>query len=73
MGPSIKDVRTFSVIFDLHPSCPHLSTFGGSPLTPALVDTNFEYGIFFDTEFFSKNPTPNVHLHHPSPIQTTRK
>ena len=54
-------------VFDPLPSCPHLSTFVW-PLPPVRVDTNFEY-----TEFFIKNVTPNIHLHHLSPYTNTKK
>ena len=50
-GQSIKDVRTFSVIFGLlpHPPCPHPSTLTALS-TPVRADTNFEH----DAELFSK-------------------
>ena len=48
------------------PSCPNLTD-----LIPQLVraGTNFEC----DTKFFSINPIPNNHLHHPSPYTNTKK
>ena len=55
-----------SVIFD--PSvqiCRHLP----DPPPPVRVDTNFDY----DTEFFSKNSTPDIHVHHSSPYKNTKK
>ena len=68
-GPSIKDVRMFSGIFDTPSPCPHISTFGWHPSpTPVRADTNLEY----NTEFFSKNPTPNIHFRHPSPYRNTK-
>ena len=51
------------------PLCLRLSKFGWLPLPPVLADTNFEY----DSGFFSTNPTPNIHLHHPFPYKITRK
>ena len=36
---------------------------------PVRADSNFKY----DTEFLSKNPTPNIHLHHPSRYTNTKK
>ena len=36
LGPSIKDVGTFSVIFDAHRPCPHLTD---PPLPPVCADT----------------------------------
>ena len=36
---------------------------------PISGGTNFEY----DTEFYSKNPTPNIHLYHPCLYRNTKK
>ena len=47
----------FLTLSPLH-SCPHLAP------SSVLVDTNFEYV----TGFFTKDPTPNIHPQHSSPL-----
>ena len=67
-GPFIKDVYTFSVIFDPSLPSPHYYTFRCPPFPPVCADTNFEY----DTEFFSKIPHPNIYFYHPSYYTNTK-
>ena len=52
------NARTFSVTFDPPPPV-HIR------LTPLPIE--------YDTEFFSKNPTTNIHLHHHSSYGNTKK
>ena len=53
-----------------HPLSTPVLTLAWTPLSlPVRTDTNVEY----DMELFSKIPTPNIHLPHPSPYINTKK